>query len=193
MLAGGFALLIALVGWSDQIRGTHERIWQKETAFLETYETNWYHLRKLIRPMENSRPEEQLRAILHLLKKGVGKKLEDTTLLTELKQINSCRDRLRNYLQLRYWLVFWTSIQMLFAGSSLQTLGSIADPGALATWSKIHTTLWLALSIALFITTAKIAFMEDAFENHLELIEDSLRSRQDATNTREPNKKERGS
>jgi hypothetical protein len=60
----GFAIFVALLGWSDQIRGLRKETYELEGEFLKQYELTKAELRPVIRA---ETPDDQLHALTRLM------------------------------------------------------------------------------------------------------------------------------
>jgi hypothetical protein len=141
-LAGALGLLLAMLGWADQIRGTQERTRQLEKELLEEYGFRWTDLRHLVRPSEGTpRPEQRLAALLRVLKAGKLKDSLDVGLLRQLETLNGIRARLERRYDFRFWLVFATSVEMFVAGVSLMLTNNV-NPSVSIPLHPLRTVVW---------------------------------------------------
>jgi hypothetical protein len=186
LFAGGLAFLLALLGWSDQIRGAQEQTREQERAFLNAYQVSWADVRPLIRPSEQHSPEKQLAALLRILGSSILRQDEGADLLTKFQGLDDCRSRLEERLAIRYWLIFSTATTMLTGGllltlpadDSLNAAGEPLSIGALF--------VWLALVAVILIYTILIARDEVTFRHELGSIEDYFRSIQPLASPEDP-------
>jgi len=176
LLGGGFALLIALLGWSDQIRGTQERTRIQEREFLDTYNFRWEHFRSLIRTSESPNAETRLAAVLRILGSGGLTNQVDVLLLEDFEHLDDIRYKLENSYSIRYWCVFIASVEMLITGIlSIYLRGSILKCSFL-TWTHVYSAIWIILVGIIVYFTYRISVQESDLRQTLAKIDDKLRT-----------------
>jgi hypothetical protein len=174
-LGGGLAVLLALVGWSDQIKGSQDASRHRERDFLKSTGSNWQDLRALIRPSEDPTPEEKLASVLRILGQGGLKDHVDVQLIAQFDEADRVRTALSALYSQRFWYVFGLAGQMITAGVTLSYRSGSLAHGIAITWEGICVAIWVFLVGSVFIDTFKIAQKEEAFRRALGSIEDVLR------------------
>lgn len=174
LLGGALAFLLALLGWSDQIRGVQERTRTQERELLDTYnKIRWRDVRALIRPSEGN-ARDRLLGALGLLKDGVLANDEDARLLTHFESLDGIRRHLENTYSMRYWLIFATTLHMLISGAL-----SVNFRGVIWTWFSwqlVYSLPTIVLVGLILMLTMRAAINETRFRNGLNEVEDVLRA-----------------
>lgn len=175
-LAGGLALLLALLGWGDQIRSVREETRDSEKALADSQTDNWKDVRPLLRPTALDTEESQLSAIIRLLKKGEFRNDSQTRLFTAFTTLNSYRSSLEELLTTRYWLLFSTSVQMTTAGIFLCLPMGILPDKAYIGLHQLNCILTVVLLLLIFAYTFAIAKKEPQFREQIILVDNLLQS-----------------
>lgn len=187
LLGGAIAFLLALLGWSDQIRGIQEKTRQHEREFLRAYRAklSWRDLRAIVRPSEESTPEERLLGVLRLLNKGGLQDGSHVSLLREFEALDRIREELEKAYTIRYWAISATVLEMLAAGSlSVYFRGSLVA-GVPLTWEHLYFSLTIVLVAGIALLTAVTSLLESSFRRKLNEVEDQLRLSDEGTAVKE--------
>jgi hypothetical protein len=126
LFGSGFAIFIALLGWSEQIRGLRRETYQLQSEFLKTH-----GLRKadLLRAIRAQTADEQLRAFTAIM---LTNKLSASAvqLLPILRRWDTQNTRLERLQTWKYWLTVALAFVFFAAGgSSLARLGQAVSVG----------------------------------------------------------------
>lgn len=126
LFGSGFAIFIALLGWSEQIRGLRRETYQLQSEFLKTH-----GLRKadLLRAIRAQTADEQLRAFTAIM---LTNKLSASAvqLLPVLRRWDTQNTRLERLQTWKYWLTVALAFVFFAAGvSSLARLGQAVSVG----------------------------------------------------------------
>ncbi len=167
-LGGGLALLLALVGWSDQIRGLSRTAREREVQLLRTYGIEWAKIQTVIRPQDEDNPLDRLVDLLRLLPTGIGDEV-GARLIHNFQTLHQISMRLSSLSTIRYWLLFSLSVQMLVAGVHL---GSSWLP---LTGHYFHYAAGSLIVVVILILTLLVGRGESRFEVTIGHIEDDLR------------------
>jgi hypothetical protein len=96
LFGSGLALFVALLGWSDQIRGINQDTRDLEIRFLETTRIDKTDFLSVVKP---SSPEERLAALTQIMVSGKAKTVANVEVLGIFTQ----------------WHKEWTKLEALFA------------------------------------------------------------------------------
>jgi hypothetical protein len=123
LLASGLALFVALLGWSDQIRGINKDTREMEQKFLETTKVDRAVFLSVVKPAS---PDEQLAALTEILISG---KLKDVAKVEVLQIFQTWHRKWTTLERLSVWKYRLSVIltYFLFAAGALSLF---ADPHA---------------------------------------------------------------
>lgn len=190
-LAGALAFLIAMLGWSDQIRGTQEKTRLLEKELLTKYQFDWAVLRPLIRPDDSDGPAQRLRAVIRLLGAGALQHGDEVKLLRELEAANETRERMEAQYSFRFWLVYATCAEMFVAGFVAEYANSnivfpVPQPffWVISSWNYVRcdaqwvdllSVVWAIFIIAMLMSTFLINRDENRLRKIISNVDDLLR------------------
>lgn len=112
-LASGFALFIALLGWSDQIRGMTQDTQELEAEFLDLTKIKKIEFLQVIRPVT---PTDQLEALTAIWTSGRLKAVPAIEVLGLFNEWNSILQRVEQTSRLKYNLTFVLTLCLLGSG-----------------------------------------------------------------------------
>jgi hypothetical protein len=187
LLGGGFALLIALLGWSDQIRGAQEKTRTQEREFLQSYGFRWRELRKIVRSSEHHTAEDRLRAVLRVLTAGGLDRSDDVKLFQLIRDLDLTRSKLEKSYNVRYWTVFSACLEMLICGVLSIWFRDTICEGSKFMWMHLYLLLWAILTMAIVMLTFGISCHENNFRILLAETDDALRTANEDRGTKGDN------
>ena len=167
-LGGGMAILLALVGWADQIKGLNRSARDREMELVETYGVKWGDLQVVIRPKACEDPLKRVVKLMHLFPAGLGDNV-GTRLLSRFLTLETLRKRLELHYAIRYWVLLTLSAQMLVAGFHSAT--NLLE----LTWQKLYFFLSAGLTAGILLLTFELGRRDSDLQNALNSIEDDLR------------------
>lgn len=174
LFGAAFAFLLALLGWSDQIRGVQERTRSQERDLLNAHKISWRVLRQVIRPSEGPSPKDQLLAVLGLVHQGFLKDQDDVALLELFKKVDATRAGLERAYDVRYWLIYACTVQLFLSGiAALFFEGAICS--STLTWEHLYAAAACLVLLPILALTGIAARREGDFRWGLNEIEDVLR------------------
>lgn len=175
-LAGGFGLLVALIGWSDQIRGMQQSTREAENQLQAASELSWGILRHLVRPSEESDSRQALLAVLRAYGKGALKEEKRNKLYLDFQVTNAARKSLTLLLEIRFWGAYVMCGHMLIAAGWLYFLEGPIFKDGWVTWTHVHGSTSAALLTFLVVLTGVINAREGRFRDRLSLLDDTIRT-----------------
>ena len=111
LLASGFALLVVLVGWANQITSRSKEAKDLEMDFLKKAKLKREDYKKIIN--EGGSTEDSFSALVNFL---YSKKEEDVEIFEKIKEIKSDFEKLDRKYCFRFWLLLWMSISFFVTG-----------------------------------------------------------------------------
>ena len=114
LIGAGFALVIALLAWSDQIRNLHHETLELEKEFSRNRNLDLRSMRLIIR--SERKPAKRITAINELLNHSKLKSTADVGFISELISININRNKLDDLYKLKYLLVIIITHVLIFSG-----------------------------------------------------------------------------
>lgn len=130
LFGSGLALFVALLGWSDQIRGINKDTRDLETRFLATTRVE---KSTFLAVAKSTDPNRQLQAVANLIGSAQLARVSDVELLVLFKSWNQQWDKLERFSSYKYdmtivltVLMFLSGVTSLFtsAGSDLRIFGA---------------------------------------------------------------------
>lgn len=112
LLASGFALLIVLLGWADQITSKSKELKDIETSFLEkAVKLKKSDYKDIID--KKGATESSFTALVDFL---YSNREEDVELFEKIKYIKEDIKKLDNKYNFRFWLLLYTCVSLLVTG-----------------------------------------------------------------------------
>ncbi len=112
LLASGFALLVVLVGWANQITSKSKEMKDLEADFLKKAKLKRRDYKKIVN--EGGATEDSFNALVDFL---YTKKEEDLEIFDKIKQIKEDIDKLDDHYSWRFWLLLSMSICFFITGT----------------------------------------------------------------------------
>jgi len=166
VFASGFALFVALIAWSDQIRGMAREAKEMERGFLQKHGLTREQFRSVLKPAD---PFEKLSGLTDIMKSGKLKTALDVAALGHFEEWLALSDRLRVLHSWKYWLTVALTISLFAAG-----LASVfvSGRGALAVAILVFFPSLLLVAVLVLIVT--IGRAESRFADILRILVDTL-------------------
>jgi len=114
LIGTGIALLLALLGWSEQIKSWHKDTMETEKAFCEERNINWSQIRQLIRT--DAPAVKKLKVLGNLLKIEALTNIQDVNLIGEFMNLDKKRSKLEDLYKIKYKLVLIMTFLFLLSG-----------------------------------------------------------------------------
>ncbi len=111
LLPSGFALLVVLVGWANQITSKSKETKDLEADFLKKAKLKRSDYKKIVN--EGGATEDSFNALVDFL---YTKKEEDLEIFDKIKHIKEDIGRLDNHYSWRFWVLLWMSICFFITG-----------------------------------------------------------------------------
>jgi len=112
LLASGFALLVVLVGWANQITSKSKETKDIEADFLKKAKLKRADYKKIVN--EGGATEDSFKTLVDFL---YTKKEEDLQVFEKIKFIKADIEKLDKKYSLRFWILLWMSICFFITGS----------------------------------------------------------------------------
>lgn len=114
MIGTGIALLLALIGWSEQIRSLHRETLEAEKEFSKKRNMEWSHVRKIIRGTAPAK--EKILALNKLLREKSVKRIEDIQIINQFYELDKKRIELDKLSNVKYRLILALTFLFFTAG-----------------------------------------------------------------------------
>lgn len=112
LLASGFALLVVLVGWANQITSRSKEAKDLEADFLKKAKLKRADYKKIVN--EGGATEDSFKTLVDFL---YTKKEEDLQIFEKIKFIRADIEKLDKKYGGRFWILLWMSICFFVTGS----------------------------------------------------------------------------
>lgn len=154
LLASGFALLVVLVGWANQISSKNKETKDLEADFLRKANLKGDDYKKIVN--ERGATEESFNALVEFL---YTKNEEDLDIFDKIRHIKEDIPKLRDYYGRRFWLLLWMSISLFITGTI-----SFILPLNEKFWAIIPNLIFVAF---LFFNLMKVHELEKRYTKNL--------------------------
>lgn len=114
LIGTGMALLLVLIGWSEQVKSWHKDTIEAEKEFSKSHNLKWKEIRPLIRT--ETLPVKKLKALNKLLIKKSLKEVQDVKIIEKLLTLDKERNQLENFYRIKYKLIFIMTILYFSSG-----------------------------------------------------------------------------
>ncbi len=114
LIGTGVALLLALIGWSEQIRSLHRETLKAERDFSEKRNINWDHVRKIIRGTAPAK--EKIVALNKLLREKSVLKKDDIKIINQFYNLGKKRIDIEKLYNIKYILILVLTFLFFISG-----------------------------------------------------------------------------
>lgn len=176
LFGSGFALFVALLGWSEQIRTVSKETRTLENSFLKKHSLNRSQFLQMIRSDD---PTKQAQALTEIMQSGTLQTVDQVKLLGYFKQWQNKLTELESLYGKKYSLSIGLTIYLFVAGALSIFSSTVSLPAiSLYFFSLSITTLIVIIFLLLITSVLTIILMinnqEKTFHNLLITITDKV-------------------
>jgi hypothetical protein len=115
LIGTGIALLMVLIGWSEQIGNLHKDTMEVEKEFSNDRKVKWSKIRPLIR--SNSTPEQKLKALNIIVEESNFQDTKDIDIMGKLSELDEKRCQLESLYNIKYILILCLTSLFFISGT----------------------------------------------------------------------------
>lgn len=154
LFGSAIALLIALLAWSDQIRGLHKETLEAESTLLTVRGINWKIIKRLLRKKEE--PDVILAELNNMLNKGSSQNLNDLQIILNFRKLDHRLQYLELLNDLKYYLVIVLTALFFISGIILPNIKECSS-FFIFKWKIFYSSL--PLIVCMIFCGALLAFL----------------------------------
>lgn len=154
LLASGFALLIVLVGWANQMTTKSKETKDLEADFIKKAKLKRADYKIIV--SEGGSTEDSLKTLVNFL---YSKKEEDLQIFDKIKFIKADIEQLDNKYRGRFWILLWMSICFFVTG-----IAAFLLPLNKKFWAMLPNLFFVLLA---FINLIKVHHLEKRYANNI--------------------------
>lgn len=114
LIGTGIALLLVLIGWSEQIKSWHKDTREAERDFSRERNIKWNKIRPLLRT--NTSAIKKLKALNALLKEKSLQEVQDVNIIGKFISLDKKRAEIESLYKIKYRLIFALTISFFLSG-----------------------------------------------------------------------------
>lgn len=122
LIGAGLAFLVALLGWSEQIRSLRKDTIEAEKEFSKKRNIEWHHVRKIIRI--NGSASKKLLSLNKLLREKALSEIGDVEIIDGFCTLEEKRHELENLYKTKYILILILTFLFFISGLVNCCIGS---------------------------------------------------------------------
>jgi len=118
LLGYGFAVVLALISWSDNIKDIQKETREIETEFAKKKGTSYTKIRIILSQQRGISLEKRIDSLISFFRKtGPDREIDEIlTVIKEFRQLFELRVKLENYIQLKFRMIVILAFYFIISG-----------------------------------------------------------------------------